>query len=466
MAHTRDKYNSGSEIRDGLFYLSASGRGSLLAGAGRDVEEHDVKMGRPRARSSSLKILSPIKLSPSSSSTPPFTLSASPPSTTFLEKRRNFCDSLAGMSIVGYLLGLGDRHPNNLLLHEDSGKVIHVDFGDCFEVTRLRSRFQEGMPFRLTRMLEEACGSAAVNVCSYVKDIMTGSGVVVPASASSSRAEQSSAASLFGTRNSAFRQACIRVLRCLRENADVFLAMLEVFVQDPLVAWRLLHPEPEVSEKMPGHQEGDRQDSPEASQHLKGEQENDAFFNLPPLQVSDNDVEDVEDVVDIPLLTNGGDGDGGEDHDEFSSTRKTTISTMKQTTKSSSNYIVQQHDPACYTVDPFCEIPVLLQEGFAESTTTATAEVTTAETRVDLELALETKAKAVLTRVKKKLEGKDEILFPYRQSVSTSAGSAQKELSSSSTSSMSVEEQVDCLIRSARAEENLVSCYIGWCPFW
>ena len=38
------------------------------------------------------------------------------------------------MSMVGYILGLGDRHPSNLMLDRFSGKVIHIDFGDCFEV--------------------------------------------------------------------------------------------------------------------------------------------------------------------------------------------------------------------------------------------------------------------------------------------------------------------------------------------
>jgi FKBP12-rapamycin complex-associated protein len=38
------------------------------------------------------------------------------------------------MSMVGYILGLGDRHPSNLMLERNTGKVIHIDFGDCFEV--------------------------------------------------------------------------------------------------------------------------------------------------------------------------------------------------------------------------------------------------------------------------------------------------------------------------------------------
>ncbi|KAK7244360.1 hypothetical protein RIF29_39181 [Crotalaria pallida] len=49
----------------------------------------------------------------------------------WLERRTNYTRSLAVKSMVGYLLGLGDRHPSNLMLH--SGKILHIDFGDCFE---------------------------------------------------------------------------------------------------------------------------------------------------------------------------------------------------------------------------------------------------------------------------------------------------------------------------------------------
>jgi FKBP12-rapamycin complex-associated protein len=55
-------------------------------------------------------------------------------SEVWLERRTNYSRSLAVMSIVGYILGLGDRHPSNLMLDRVSGKVIHIDFGDCFEV--------------------------------------------------------------------------------------------------------------------------------------------------------------------------------------------------------------------------------------------------------------------------------------------------------------------------------------------
>ncbi|KAL3621473.1 hypothetical protein CASFOL_036385 [Castilleja foliolosa] len=30
------------------------------------------------------------------------------------------------MSMVGYLLCLGDRHPSNFMLHRYSGKILHI----------------------------------------------------------------------------------------------------------------------------------------------------------------------------------------------------------------------------------------------------------------------------------------------------------------------------------------------------
>jgi FKBP12-rapamycin complex-associated protein len=45
------------------------------------------------------------------------------------------------MSMVGYILGLGDRHPSNIMIQRQSGKIVHIDFGDCFEVAMLRDKF-------------------------------------------------------------------------------------------------------------------------------------------------------------------------------------------------------------------------------------------------------------------------------------------------------------------------------------
>lgn len=71
-----------------------------------------------------------------------------------MEKTIMFSETSAVMSIVGYILGIGDRHPSNILLHRKSGKVIHIDFGDCFEAAKRRKFFPELIPFRLTRMMK------------------------------------------------------------------------------------------------------------------------------------------------------------------------------------------------------------------------------------------------------------------------------------------------------------------------
>ena len=50
----------------------------------------------------------------------------SPSSEDWFDRRTNFTRSLAVMSMVGYVLGLGDRHPSNLLLDRMSGKILHI----------------------------------------------------------------------------------------------------------------------------------------------------------------------------------------------------------------------------------------------------------------------------------------------------------------------------------------------------
>jgi FKBP12-rapamycin complex-associated protein len=104
--------------------------------------------------------------------------------------------------MVGYILGLGDRHPSNLMLDQHSGKIVHIDFGDCFEVAMHREKFPEKIPFRLTRMLVHA---------------MEVSGI-----------------------EGNFRTTCQNVMRVLRENKESVMAVLEAFVYDPLINWKLL----------------------------------------------------------------------------------------------------------------------------------------------------------------------------------------------------------------------------------
>lgn len=77
-------------------------------------------------------------------------------SEAWLDRRATYTRSLAVNSMVGHILGLGDRHPSNILIERATGMVVHIDFGDCFEVAMHREKFPETVPFRLTRMLTNA----------------------------------------------------------------------------------------------------------------------------------------------------------------------------------------------------------------------------------------------------------------------------------------------------------------------
>jgi len=122
-------------------------------------------------------------------------------SEAWLDRRTNYTRSLGVMSMVGYILGLGDRHPSNLMLDRITGKVIHIDFGDCFEVAMHREKYPEKVPFRLTRML------------TYAMEVSNIEG--------------------------SFRTTCEAVMHVLRDNKESLMAVLEAFMHDPLMHWRL-----------------------------------------------------------------------------------------------------------------------------------------------------------------------------------------------------------------------------------
>ena len=116
----------------------------------------------------------------------------------------NYARSLAVMSIVGYILGLGDRHPNNILMNRETGKIVHIDLGDCFEIAMKRDKFPEKVPFRLTRMLVRALGITEVE--------------------------------------GNFRITCEKTLFMLKYNRDSLIAILSALVHNPLISFKLLIP--------------------------------------------------------------------------------------------------------------------------------------------------------------------------------------------------------------------------------
>lgn len=64
--------------------------------------------------------------------------------------------------VVGYILGIGDRHSNNILIDEKTGELIHIDFGIAFEQGKALPT-AEIIPFRLTRDIVDGFGPTGVN---------------------------------------------------------------------------------------------------------------------------------------------------------------------------------------------------------------------------------------------------------------------------------------------------------------
>lgn len=119
----------------------------------------------------------------------------------WLDSRILYTHGIATTSMVGHILGLGDRHCNNILLDKNTGEPIHIDLGVAFDQGK-RLPIPETVPFRLTR------------------DIVDGFGVT-------------------GTAGS-FSRSCEHTLRVLRSNRDHILAILDVLRWDPLYLWTIL----------------------------------------------------------------------------------------------------------------------------------------------------------------------------------------------------------------------------------
>ncbi|TRY93692.1 hypothetical protein DNTS_029400 [Danionella cerebrum] len=121
-----------------------------------------------------------------------------PDPTSWYNSRSAYCRSTAVMSMVGYILGLGDRHGENILFDSFTGECVHVDFnclfnkGETFDVP-------EVVPFRLTQNMVHAMGP-------------------------------------MGTEG-LFRQACEVTLRLMRDQREPLMSVLKTFLHDPLVEW-------------------------------------------------------------------------------------------------------------------------------------------------------------------------------------------------------------------------------------
>ncbi|XP_019359111.1 PREDICTED: serine/threonine-protein kinase ATR isoform X2 [Gavialis gangeticus] len=121
-----------------------------------------------------------------------------PDPTSWYNSRSAYCRSTAVMSMVGYILGLGDRHGENILFDSLTGECVHVDFnclfnkGETFEVPEI-------VPFRLTHNMVNGMGP-------------------------------------MGTEG-LFRRACEVTMRLMRDQREPLMSVLKTFLHDPLVEW-------------------------------------------------------------------------------------------------------------------------------------------------------------------------------------------------------------------------------------
>lgn len=57
------------------------------------------------------------------------------------EARTAYIRTTAVMSMVGYILGLGDRHGENILFDSKCGDCVHVDFNCLFNRVHILNLF-------------------------------------------------------------------------------------------------------------------------------------------------------------------------------------------------------------------------------------------------------------------------------------------------------------------------------------
>eukprot|EP00595_Chromulina_sp_UTEXLB2642_P003213 CAMPEP_0196768462 /NCGR_PEP_ID=MMETSP1095-20130614/42795_1 /TAXON_ID=96789 ORGANISM="Chromulina nebulosa, Strain UTEXLB2642" /NCGR_SAMPLE_ID=MMETSP1095 /ASSEMBLY_ACC=CAM_ASM_000446 /LENGTH=1571 /DNA_ID=CAMNT_0042138109 /DNA_START=3776 /DNA_END=8494 /DNA_ORIENTATION=- len=341
-------------------------------------------------------------------------------SEAWLQRRLNYTKSLAVMSMVGYILGLGDRHPSNLMLDRNSGKVLHIDFGDCFEVAVHRDKFPEQVPFRLTRMLVNAMEVSGVE----------------------------------GT----FRLTCEKVMSMLRENRDSLVATLEAFVYDPLISWRLLNPKDNNGNKRGAEFDKSVNKYNDINTNVVGGMNELVPEDTINLKDNNSNVKYASDSIDRELSTIITRLDTVQEESEVNDE---VNDSMKDITFSNeTNKLVDLH---------------IQMSSLAKSVTLTSASLSKRSLR-QMSLAQELKysntSKDKSIEIVDIIDPQDELseraVLVIRRVMDKLTGLDFNDNSSNKSQQvvLDVKNQVDRLIIEAMANENLSRGFVGWCPFW
>lgn len=121
---------------------------------------------------------------------------------------------------------------------------MHIDFGDCFEASMNREKFPEKVGLFLPNSLDLKLNSNLLLICVLLlcrvsflpaMSLTWLSYLQVPFRLTRMLVKAMEVSGIEGN----FRSTCESVMQVLRTNKDSVMAMMEAFVHDPLINWRL-----------------------------------------------------------------------------------------------------------------------------------------------------------------------------------------------------------------------------------